>query len=357
MSAPDPAVEIRMTTLHATRGANYWSSHPVTRMDLVVGAYEDISSADIAGFTDALVSAMPGLVAHRCSIGERGGFIVRLNDGTYAAHIVEHVALELQTMIGHDVGYGRAREGDIPGEYTVVFEHMHESVGLRAGALALETVQQAFAGKLQSVEHAVAELRALAETPDVPPVVQNVLCGITGGADRALTRDEIVRRGVGSDELLIDVSPAYLLQAGLPYARSEIGIILDANLTDVPERYRDPERAQRLVSTLADAVDRDGIMIVPAKEWEIQDRVRDADARVAIFSARDDITRRDRKVARASAFPRDGRIMIETRRRLTDVGELRDDVAAGPQVAAALAVFTLEEIQPMAASSAATANR
>ncbi|HEY8165821.1 MAG TPA: hypothetical protein VIF83_09750 [Gemmatimonadaceae bacterium] len=346
-----------MTTLHATRGANYWSRSAVTRMDLIVGAYADISSADVPGFTEALVSAMPGLETHRCSIGERGGFIVRLNDGTYAAHIVEHVALELQTMIGHNVGYGRTREGDVPTEFTVVFEHMHESVGLRAAALALETVQQAFAGKLQSVEHAVAELRALAETPDVPPLVQNVLCGITGGAGRAVARDEIVRRGFGSNELLIDVSPAYLLQAGLPYAHSEIGIILDASLTDVPERYRDPERAQRLVSILADAVDSGGIMIVPAKEWEIQDRVRDAGPRVAVFSANDDITRRDRKVARASAFPRDGRIMIESRRRLTDAGELRDDIAPGPQVAAALAIYTLEELQPTAASSVATANR
>ena len=51
-------------------------------------------------------------------------------------------------MIGHDVGYGRTRGGDVEGEYTLVFEHMHEGVGLRAAALALETVQQAFAGTL-----------------------------------------------------------------------------------------------------------------------------------------------------------------------------------------------------------------
>ena len=126
--AADPAKEIRMTTLHATRGANFWSSRPVMRMDLAVGAYEDISSADVPGFTEQLLNAMPGLVEHRCSIGERGGFVIRLRDGTYAAHIVEHIALELQTMIGHDVGYGKTRGGDIEGEYTLVFEHIHEAV-------------------------------------------------------------------------------------------------------------------------------------------------------------------------------------------------------------------------------------
>lgn len=346
---PDPSVEIRMTTLHATRGANFWSSRPVMRMDLSVGAYEDISSADVPGFTESLVSAMPGLIEHRCSIGERGGFIIRLRDGTYAAHIIEHVALELQTMVGHDVGYGRTRGGDIEGEYTLVFEHMHEAVGLRAAALALETVQQAFAGSLASVEHAVAELRSLAETPNVPPVQQHVLCGITGGSDRAATRDEIVRRGFGSSELIVDVSPAFLLQAGLPYSRSNIGIVLDTNLTDVPERYREEERAQRLMACVADAVDDGGVVIVPAKEWEVQEKVRDAGCKVAIFASDANVTRRDRKFARAVALVVDNHIVIDWKGERTDHGAVRDDAPVAAQVAGALAAFTLNELQAQAA--------
>lgn len=347
--------EIRMTTLHATRGANFWSTRPVMRMDIAVGAYEDISSADVPGFADALISAMPGLEEHRCSIGERGGFIIRLRDGTYAAHIVEHVALELQTMIGHDVGYGRTRGGDIDGEYTLVFEHLHESVGLRAAALALETVQQAFAGTLNGVEHAVAELKALAATPGVPPIQQHILCGITGGSDRAATRNEIVRRGFGSGELIVDVSPAFLLQAGLPYSRSDIAIVMDTNLTDVPERYREEERAQRLMACVADAVDRGSIVIVPAKEWEIQDKVREAGCRVAIFAADSNVTRRDRKVARAVALVSDGRIVVETRGQRADLGAVRDDAPVAAQVAGALAAFTLNELQPQPAATAGAA--
>ena len=343
---PDPAVELRMTTLHATRGPNFWSMRPIMRMDMAVGAYEDISSADVPGFTEALVNAMPGLIEHRCSIGERGGFIVRLRDGTYAAHIIEHVALELQTMIGHDVGYGRTRGGDIEGEYTLIFEHMHEAVGLRAAALALETVQQAFAGTLTNVDHAVAELKALASKPDVPLLHQHVLCGITGGSDRAATREEIVRRGFGSDDLIIDVSPVFLLQAGLPYSRSDIAVVTDAKLTDVPERYQEDERAQRLMSTVADAVDRGGIVIVPAKEWEIQEKVRDAGCRVAIFAADSNVTRRDRKLARAVALVVHGKIMIDWKGERTEHGSVRDDVSVTAQVAGALAAFTLSELQP-----------
>jgi cyanophycin synthetase len=345
-----------MTTLHATRGANFWSSRPVIRMDLAVGAYEDISSADAGGFTDALVKAMPGLYKHRCSIGEYGGFIIRLRDGTYAPHIVEHIALELQTMIGHDVGYGRTRGGDVEGEYTLVFEHLHEGVGLRAAALALETVQQAFAGTLSTVDHAVAELKALAETPDVPPVKQHVLCGITGGSDRATTREELVSRGFGVDELIVDVSPGFLLQAGLPYSRSAIAIILDTTLTDVPERYREAERAQRLMACVADAVDNGGIVICPAKEWEVQEKIRDAGCRVAIFATDSNITRRDRKFARAAALVVNNTIMIDFRGERTAHGTLHADAPAGAQVAAALAAFTLHERQPQAQPAAAGAH-
>lgn len=354
MTPPDPTSELRITSLHATRGANYWSRRPVTRLDLAVGAYSDISSADVPGFTEALVATMPGLEEHRCSIGERGGFIVRLERGTYAAHIIEHVALELQTMIGHDVGFGRTRGGDVDGEFTIVFEHLHEAVGLRAAALALEIVQRAFAGTLAPpIDYATAELTALAQTADVPPLQQHVLCGITGGSLRTETRDELVRRGFGADELIVDVSPAYLLQAGLPYSRSDIAIILDSTPNDVPERYQEEERAQRLVATVADAVDRGGIVVVPAKDWEVQDLVRDAGCRVVIFAPDADVTRRDKKVARAAAYCDGGRIIIETRRAAIDAGMLIDGVPVAAQAAAAVAAMTLHELYPQPTSAGA----
>ena len=358
MPLPDPSTEIRITGLHATRGANYWSRSPVTRMDLVVGAYEDISSADVPGVTDRLLAAMPGLVEHRCSIGERGGLVTRLRRGTYAPHVIEHVALELQTMIGHDVGYGRTRGGDKEGEYTLVFEHRHEGVGLRAAALALDAVQRAFAGTLEGVTHATAELAALAATEDVPPLRQRVLCGITGGSDRGEARRELARLGIGDEhDLVVDVAPSYLLRAGLPYARSEVAIVLDARLSDVPPRYQDAERARRLVSVLADALPRGHVAIVPAKEWEIQDYARDAGCGVAVFAPDADVTRRDKRVARTAGYVDDGRIVIEHRGELYDGGVPHDDAPLGAQVATALAAFTLRETRPELGATADAATR
>ena len=318
----------------------------MTRVDLVVGRYDQISSADVPGVAVSLERAMPGLIEHRCSVGERGGFLTRLRRGTYAPHIIEHVALELQTMAGCDVGYGKTRGGDEPGEYTLVFEHRHSNAGLRAAALALEVVQGAFAGTLESVDGAVQELRILLATPDAPELRQRVLCGITGGGPRHETREEMLRRGLSDAELIVDVAPGYLLQAGLSYSRSEMAIILDTDLRDVPERYRDDERARQLVGILADRVTRDGVVIVPAKEWELQDYARERDCRVAIFATDDDITHRDQRVARAQAFVRDRRLVLESFDRSCDGGPLRDDVPATAQVAAALAMFTIDELQP-----------
>ena len=338
---PAAATEIRLTTLHSTRGKNFWSLRPVTRMDLVVGAYDDISSSDVPGFTKRLLGAMPGLVEHRCSIGERGGFVLRLRRGTYAPHIIEHVALELQTMMGHDVRFGKTRGGDVEGEYTLVFEHEHERVGLRAAALALETVQQAFDGTLETVAAAVTELKAIAETPDTPPLHHHVLCGVTGGSGRADVQRLLRERLADESALVIDVSPAFLLQAGLPYARSSMAIILDADLTDVPPRYQEEERATQLVNVLSDAVDRDGMVVCPAKAWEIQDYARESGCRIAVFATDDDVTSRDSRRARAVARVRDGRILVEGCGEDEDCGPLDPTVPASSQVAAALAHATL----------------
>lgn len=315
-------------------------------MDLAVGAYEDISSADVKGFTEALVKAMPGLRDHRCSIGEPGGFIIRLRDGTYAPHIVEHIALELQTMIGHDVGFGRTRGGDIEGEYTLVFEHLHEQVGLRAAALALEVVQRAFAGRLDSVDYATAELASLAETSHIPALQQRICCAITGGSRRSETRAEMLRQGFDCNELIIEVAPSYLLQAGLPFSRSDMAVIVDATLVDVPPRYAERDRAARLLSIVADGVKRNGIVVVPAKEWEIQEMVRDADCRVAIFSTRDNITRRDKKLARTAVWLDGRRIVIEHLGDRIEGGWLQDESDVTAQIAAVTAVFSLKQLQP-----------
>jgi hypothetical protein len=339
---PDPRTEIRLTALRSLRGANFWSRRPVVRLDVAVGAYDEISSAEVPGFTEALVAALPGLWEHRCSVGERGGFVARLRDGTYAPHIAEHVGLELQSMAGHDVGYGRARGGDRPGEYTVVMEHRHAAVGQRAAALALEVVRRAFAGTLSGVEAEVAELRALARTPDVPPLEARVLCGVTGGGDRAGVRAEMLRLGAPAEPPIVEVTPAFLLDAGLPYAASAVAVVLDGGVPGVPARYAEPEMAARLLGVMADGVRRDGVVVVPAGERGVREAVLGAGRALALFAPEGEIPEPDGEV-RAAAGVREGRLVVRDAGGERCGGALREGVPAGVQLAAALAVRALAE--------------
>jgi hypothetical protein len=191
---------------------------------------------------------------------------------------------------------------------------------------------------LLTVEAALVELRRLAETPDAPADCTRVRYAVTGGAGRVETASELARLA-GNADAVADIAPSTILRRGLPITHAKTAIILDTELVDVPDRYRDLERARRLVGVVIDAVEPGDLVIVPAKEWELQDRAREEDCVIAIFSTADDVTARDRKVADVVGFPRAGRIVIERGDVVSDGGLLRADLPVASQVAAALATL------------------
>ena len=84
---------------------------------------------------------LPGLREHSCSRGRRGGFVERLNEGTWLGHVAEHVALALQQEVGHDIRRGKTRQvKGQPGRYNVIYGYVDEQVGLAAGRLAVRLV-------------------------------------------------------------------------------------------------------------------------------------------------------------------------------------------------------------------------
>ena len=94
----------------ALRGPNIWANYPVLEAWLDLEELKDSPSDELPGFNERLMSWLPSMIEHRCSVGERGGFFVRLDRGTYLAHILEHVTLELQSLAGYEVGFGRASD-------------------------------------------------------------------------------------------------------------------------------------------------------------------------------------------------------------------------------------------------------
>lgn len=125
--------------IRTLRGPNYWSGYwkKLIIMRLDIGDYEDRPSDKIEGFYGRMNEVLPTLLKHGCSYGEEGGFLRRVQEGTWGGHIIEHFALEMQTLAGMDTGYGRTRETDERGIYNVVFSYHEEEVGRYAARAAV----------------------------------------------------------------------------------------------------------------------------------------------------------------------------------------------------------------------------
>jgi cyanophycin synthetase len=139
-TADKPRATLRIIETRVYRGPNYWSYEPTIKLVVDLGVLEQFPTNKIPGFTDALLSMLPGVGLHSCSTGRTGGFEKRLRDGTWVGHVAEHVALQLQRDAGTEVGRGKTRGTGEPGRYHVVYSYAEESVGLAAGRLAVRLV-------------------------------------------------------------------------------------------------------------------------------------------------------------------------------------------------------------------------
>jgi len=145
------------------RGPNLFGLRPMIRIQIDLGALEAWPSDRLPDFTRRLVELLPGLERHGCSYGMPGGFVRRLKDGTWLGHVIEHVAIELQSLAGSDVTRGKTRSAKgRPGTYHVLYEYRDETAGLAAGAHAIALVTAL-------LPEALAEVRGL-DLLDTPPV-------------------------------------------------------------------------------------------------------------------------------------------------------------------------------------------
>lgn len=136
-----PARPMRLLAVNAFRGPHLYSATPMIRLQLDLGDLESFPTDRLPGFVEALTERLPGLLRHGCGNRNAGGFARRLTDGTWLGHVVEHVALELQTLAGHAVSRGKTRvQKDRPGVYNVMFAYRDEAVGRLAGKVALQLV-------------------------------------------------------------------------------------------------------------------------------------------------------------------------------------------------------------------------
>ena len=136
-----PQPDLRIVSRRVYRGPNVWHYDKAIQLVVDLGTLESFPSDKLPGFTERLLDLLPGLVNHSCSRGHKGGFVERLNEGTWMGHIAEHVALQLQQSVGHDLRRGKTRQvTGRRGVYNVIFAFFDENVGLAAGDLAVRLV-------------------------------------------------------------------------------------------------------------------------------------------------------------------------------------------------------------------------
>lgn len=181
-------------------GPNVWTYRPVIEAVVDIGALEDFPSNTLPGFYERLTAWLPGLIEHRCSVGRRGGFLMRLRDGTWPGHILEHVALELQTQAGMKTGFGKARMTHETGVYKVVIRTRDEAVGRAAVEAARDLVMAAINDRPFDVAAVIARLTEMVERRCLGPSTASIVeaAGERGIPALRLNEANLVQLGHGA---------------------------------------------------------------------------------------------------------------------------------------------------------------
>jgi len=230
---------MEITSLKVLRGPNQWASFPCLEARVDLGRLEDFPSHTLPGFNERIMAWLPTMIEHRCSIGERGGFFERLRTGTWMGHVLEHVTLELQTLGGTPVGYGRAREANARGVYKVVIEYAEESFAIECLHAARRLILAAIDGTEFDVTAEVRRLRGVLLEARLGPSTRSIVeAAVARGIPvRRITAGSLVRLGQGTKQRRIcaaetdrtgaiaesiaqdkDLTRALLAEAGIPVA-------------------------------------------------------------------------------------------------------------------------------------------
>src|SRR5680860_603385 len=179
-----PSADLAILETRVYRGANTWSYDKAIHLVVDLGSLEDFPTHTLPDFTDNLLVMLPGLREHSCSRGRRGGFVERLNEGTWLGHVAEHVALALQQVVGHDTRRGKTRQvKGVHGRYNIIYGYVDEQVGLAAARLAVRIVNHLVATDPDlEFEEELEQFILRAERTAFGPSTQAIL-------DEAVSRD------------------------------------------------------------------------------------------------------------------------------------------------------------------------
>ncbi|WP_297516998.1 cyanophycin synthetase [Flavobacterium sp.] len=175
---------MKIEKIQSLRGPNIWSVQrkKLIQMRLDLEDMEEKPTNKISGFRERIEAMFPTMIEHRCSEGVRGGFFSRIDRGTWMGHVIEHIALEIQTLAGMETGFGRTRETKTPGVYNVVFSYVEESVGMYAAEASVRIAEALIAGTDYDVQADIQKMREIRERVRLGPSTGSIV-------DEAVARD------------------------------------------------------------------------------------------------------------------------------------------------------------------------
>ena len=175
---------MKILGIQVLRGPNIWSikRKKLIQMRLDLEDLEQRPTNVIEGFRERIEKLIPSLNTHRCSKAVAGGFLMRVEEGTWMGHVIEHIALEIQTLAGMDTGFGRTRQTKTDGIYNVVFSYLEEKAGVYAAESAVRIAEALINDQEYDLEHDIHRMRELRETERLGPSTGSIV-------DEAIARD------------------------------------------------------------------------------------------------------------------------------------------------------------------------
>ena len=175
---------MKILSVQALRGPNIWSVRrkKLIQMRLDLEDLEELPTNKIIGFRERLEAMFPTMIEHRCSEEVKGGFFQRIERGTWMGHVIEHIALETQSLAGMETGFGRTRETKTPGIYNVVFSYVEEKVGLFAAESAVNIAHALVNGETYDLQADLKKMREIREEVRLGPSTGSIV-------DEAVARD------------------------------------------------------------------------------------------------------------------------------------------------------------------------
>ncbi|MCY7370697.1 MAG: cyanophycin synthetase [Polaromonas sp.] len=238
--------DIALLRINYLRGPNYWTYRPVLETWLDLGPLEDFPTSALPGFNARLIGLMPALAEHTCGVGEPGGFLQRLHEGTWLGHVLEHVVIELLNLADMPTGFGQTRSTSKPGVYRMVFRARDEQVARCALAeghrLLMACINDTPFGAVE-VQMAVAAIHTRVEDCYLGPSTACIVAAATerriphirlnagnlvqlgyGAAQRRIWTAETdassaIAEGIASDK---DLTKSLLINCGVPVPEGEI---------------------------------------------------------------------------------------------------------------------------------------